>query len=170
MDACKLSGLFILALAVAACGKDPGDLPPPAPPAPPSTSAPLPAFPSWAQPLIGTKAAAPTASGCLGAFDVVVTRHIGAAPGVEAEGWGWLSQSKAAPSHILFVDYESRIVGAAETVRDRPDVPKAIPDVSTQRVGWHGSIGLTNGDVKALALLPDNSTCLLGDMGVGTKS
>jgi hypothetical protein len=125
--------------------------------------APTPPPPIWARSLIGKRLSDfPSSNQCLGAFDLVRTRHVDAEPGVEVEGWAWLKAEKAAPEHILLVDPGNDVVGAGETAMDRPDVSKAVPEVTAVKVGWKGVSTQTSGQMRAFAALPDGALCPLG--------
>ncbi len=149
------------------CGKDKDDAAG-APEVAVKSTAALPDLPDWAKPLMGkTLQDFPTSKACKGAFDVVKVRHAGEKPGVEAAGWAWLTEHKAAPVQLLFADIGGDIVGAGETSIDRPDVPKALSDVTTTKVGWRGVIRATSGKITALAALPDRSLCAVGTKDIG---
>jgi hypothetical protein len=157
--------LLALAAVLSGCGKDRDDAP--AEVAAKST-APLPALPEWAKPLMGkTLQDFPSSKACKGAFDAVKVRHAGTPSGVEVEGWAWLTDQKAAPIQILFVDIGGDIVGAGQTTMDRPDVPKAVSDVTTAKVGWHGVVQAASGKITALAALPDRALCPVGTKDIG---
>jgi hypothetical protein len=130
----------------------------------PVVMTPLPAYPAWAQGLIGSriKADPSNASACRGAFDVVKVRHLGAILGVEVEGWSWLTAAKKPADHIIFVDRRDLVTGAGETTVNRPDVQAAVPIVTQAKVGWHGEIDTNTGTMTALAALPDGGYCTLG--------
>jgi len=139
-----------------------------APAGPGESNAPLPPLPIWSRSLIGKKLTEfPSSNQCVGAFDLVRTRHTAASPGVDVEGWAWLKSEKQAPEHILFVGPDNSVVGAGETTIDRPDVPKAVPEVTISKVGWHGVIPATSGQMRAFAALPDGAICALGAKNIG---
>jgi hypothetical protein len=152
------------ALAFSSCGEDPANT------ATPVSKDPIPAFPVWAQPLIGTVALSPVAKDCVGAFDLVMSQHTGSQAGLEVEGWGWIGANKVAPDHIIFTLPNGKIVGAAETNWDRPDVKKAIPTITTSHVGWRGTMNITSGIVNVYALFPDSTTCSLASKDIAPKS
>jgi len=130
---------------------------------------PLPAYPAWAQSLIGSriKADPSMASACRGAFDVVKVRHLGSIVGVEVEGWSWLTAAKKPADHIVFVDRNGVVMGAGETTVSRPDVQAAIPSVTQVKVGWHGEIDTNTGTITALAALPHGAYCAVGSKEIG---
>jgi hypothetical protein len=130
----------------------------------PASSTPLPPYPAWAVSLIGTDTRSHYTVGdqCIGNFDGVVLRHTGPNAGVEAVGWGWNKDVKSAPDKVVFVDGGGKIVGAANTTEIRPDVPAAIPAITTPKVGWRGVIGLKSGPIRVMALTPGGKLCLIG--------
>ena len=130
----------------------------------PVVTTPLPAYPAWAQSLIGShiKVDPSTASACRGAFDVVKVRHLGPILGDEVEGWSWLMAEKTPAERIVFVDRNGLVTGAGETTVNRPDVSAAIPMVTQPKVGWHGEIDTNTGTMTALAALPDGGYCAVG--------
>jgi len=67
----------------------------------------------------------------------------------------WLKSEKQTPEHILFVGPDNSVVGAGETTIDRPDVPKAVPEVTISKVGRRGIILAASGQMRAFAALPD---------------
>jgi len=171
MDRNRRSGvcLSILAFGCVLVGcKEPGDDAPATPTPTVVSTASLPGLPAWAQPLQG-KALTDfrSSTDCVGAFDVVKTRYTGAASGVEVAGWAWLKMQKKAPDHVLFADSGGGIVGAAETSMNRPDVPKALSEVGGAKVGWLGGVTRTTGNIRAYAVLPDQSLCQVGFKDIG---
>ncbi len=156
-----LAGGLTAALLLSGCGRHHHH----AAEAAPVTQAPLPTMPDWATPLIGKSVlhGFQASKACKGAFDVVALQHGGASPGVEADGWSWLTGEKRPPDQIVFVDDNNTIVGAATTVNERPDVSKAVKEVTVTKVGWHGVIGATTGTIHAYALLPGSTLCPFGD-------
>jgi len=156
-------GLALLGPILAACGDKDDNTP-----AATSSAAPLPAPPAWASAYIGkTQSDFQTSKDCQGAFDIVSARHTGTDPGVEVQGWAWLTQQNAAPDKIIFVGPSGPVIGAAEINMDRPDVPKAIDTIKTSKVGWHGVVKATDGKVLAFAVLPDQSICQIGQKDIG---
>jgi hypothetical protein len=155
--------LALTAATLAGCG-DSGDGPAPAG----QSQAPLPPPPVWSRSLIGKRLTEfPASNQCLGAFDRVATRHTDASPGVEVEGWAWLKAEKQPPEHLLFVDPGGGVVGAGETTTDRPDVSKAIPEVTAQKVGWRGVVSASAGSIRAFAALPNGALCPIGAKDIG---
>ena len=128
------------------------------------TKSPLPPYPGWAQAMIGHRLSdvAKATSPCQGALDLVSTRHVGAHPGVELLGWGWDQQGKRPPAHVVFTDMNGTIVGAGDIDRQRIDVPKAIPGVTTAQVGWTGQAGVVSGELNAIGLTSAGTSCVLG--------
>jgi hypothetical protein len=123
---------------------------------------PLPPYPAWAKPMIGqplTKVLNGRGD-CEGVFDVVISRHAGAHPGVEVGGWAWDKAGQRGVQHILFVDPDNKVIGAAEGGLLRTDVPKAMPEVKSPMVGWRGEIGATTGVALAVGIGANNGACL----------
>jgi hypothetical protein len=133
---------------------------------------PLPPYPAWAAALVGQNMAhVLTGHGvCVGAWDVVTTKHLGTRPGDEAEGWGWDVTAKAPVQHILFVNGDNFIVGAGDGGRPRPDVSKAREDVTSPSTGWHGMIGVTSGKILAVGVTAKNASCNVGSFDLSTTT
>ncbi|MHB8284429.1 MAG: hypothetical protein ACYDD1_07110 [Caulobacteraceae bacterium] len=162
-------GLILVSLGlggVAAC-KDPDPVAVVKP-----VTAPLPAYPAWANGLIGQNAAhVVTGRGaCLGVWDAVTAKHVGAHPGDEAGGWGWDVAAKAPLRHILFVNGDNFIVGAGEGGLPRPDVSKAREDVTSPNSGWHGVLGVTTGKILAVGVTSKNASCSVGAFDLSTTA
>jgi hypothetical protein len=117
---------------------------------------PLPPLPDWAAPLLGRN------TDCKGAFDAIYNLHPDPAKGAQANGWGWLTLSKSAPTQIVITTPAGTIVGAGTVDYDRPDVHEVLPDVTATRVGWHAVIKGGSNSLTAMALLPNNGVCELG--------
>ena len=79
----------------------------------------------------------------------------GGVAGRRCRGGAWLKSEKQTPEHILFVGPDNSVVGAGETTIDRPDVPKAVPEVTISKVGRRGIILAASGQMRAFAALPD---------------
>jgi hypothetical protein len=129
-----------------------------------TVNTPLPPYPAWSAAMIG-KPLARVVQGkanCFGVFDAVAARHSGAQPGVEVEGWAWDKTAKQAVQHVLIVDLNDNILGAADGgIRPRSDVLAAYPDMTTKLVGWRGVVGATSGTVLAVGLGAKGGQCAL---------
>lgn len=126
---------------------------------------PLPSLPGWSQALIGQslKGLFPNRAPCLGNLDAVRVRYLGEPEGVAIVGWGWDPQTKAAPPRVLLVDDSSLIRGAGVSGAPRPNVPKAVPGVTSAKVGWVAHAPRLVGPLDAWGVLADGKTvCQLG--------
>ncbi len=144
--------------ALSGCGKPEDDG------ASPNTVAtPLPPYPAWAAGMIGKPLAAvvKAKADCFGVFDVISAKHTGASPGVEVDGWAWDKAAKQPVQHILIVDLDDRVVGAAESGHPRGDVVAAYPFITSKFVGWHGIAGVTTGTLLAVGLGANGGKCSL---------
>jgi hypothetical protein len=153
------AALWIAALgALAGCGKPEDDGA-----SPNTVTTPLPPYPAWSAGMIGKPLAA-VAKGkanCFGVFDAIAAKHVGAKPGVEVDGWAWDKAAKQPVRHVLIVDLNDRIVGAADVVTARPDVVAAYPYITSKIVGWHGVAGTITGTVLAVGLGATGGQCSL---------
>jgi hypothetical protein len=161
VDATRLicAALWIVAVgAVAGCGKPEDDGAPIN-----SVVTPLPPYPAWSAGMIGKPLAAVVKgkADCKGVFDAVVLTHTGVKPGVEVEGWAWDATAKQGVQHILIVDLDDHIVGAANGGRPRTDVSNSNPDITSKFTGWHGVVGLSQGSVLAVGLGAKGGQCSL---------
>jgi len=128
-----------------------------------TVATPLPPYPAWSASMIG-KPLAEVVKGkanCIGVFDTVTATHTGANPGVEVEGWAWDAAAKHGVQHVLIVDLNDRIIGAADGGRPRADVPPAFPTITSPLVGWHGVVGQTTGTALAVGLGATGGECSL---------
>lgn len=133
------------------------------------TQAPLPPPPGWAADLMGKQLRAlfPTTGECLGNADAVRTRFVGPAAGTQIAGWAWDLARHQAPPRILVVDQDFIIRGAGETGEKRPGVPKAKPEVTSDRVGWQAITPRLTGGLDFWGLLADGRTiCKVGHLGL----
>jgi hypothetical protein len=143
------------AVVLSSCGKEARE------DAPPTASTPLPALPAWAAPILGKKVDAiyANSTACKGHTDLKQL-HDGSPAGFWVEGWAWDAAGKVPAARIVFTDSNTAIVGAAAGgVKDRPDVSKALPDVTSPKTGWAGSIEKSGGKVTAFAITADNKAC-----------
>jgi hypothetical protein len=128
-----------------------------------TVTTPLPPYPAWSVGMIG-KPLSSVVQGkadCFGVFDVVSAKHTGATPGVEVDGWAWDKAAKQPVHHVLIVDLNDRILGAADSGRPRADVVAAYPYMTTNLMGWHGEAGVTTGTVLAVGLGAKGGRCSL---------
>jgi hypothetical protein len=156
--------LAVAALGVAAGGALSGCGKPEYDGAMPNTvKTPLPPYPAWAKDMIGKPLGAVVKgkANCIGVFDNVSATHDGAVPGSEVEGWAWDSEAKQGVQHILIVDLNDRIIGAAQGGRPRPDVAAAYPNMTSNLSGWHGEVGATTGTALAVGLGAKGGECSL---------
>jgi hypothetical protein len=129
-----------------------------------TVTTPLPPYPAWSAGMIGKPLGSVVRgkADCLGVFDAVAAKHVGVKPGFEVDGWAWDKTAKQGVQHILIVDLDDHIVGAAEGgVVSRPDVPANMPIVTSKQVGWHGVVGATTGTVLAVGLGAAGGQCSL---------
>lgn len=137
----------------------------------PTSTEPLPPTPDWAQAYMGKtlKDALPTEStDCVGNTDDVDLHYAGATTGVRIEGWGWDKAAKTPVEHILLVDDKSgQVVGAGQTGKARPDVPKARPEVTSPTTGWEATTSKTAGGLYAYGLMGGGkAVCRLGHINL----
>jgi hypothetical protein len=128
-----------------------------------TVTTPLPPYPAWSAGMIG-KPLASVVKGkadCFGVFDAISAKHIGAKPGSEVEGWAWDKAAKQPVQHVLIVDMDDRIVGAADSGKPRADVVAAYPYITSKDVGWHGVLGATTGTMLAVGLGANGGQCSL---------
>lgn len=156
--------LTVAALALAACGKHHKEAEGNAP----ATAAPLPAIPAWAAPMMGKniESAFGSSATCKGHFDNVLARYTTAPAGVVVQGWAWDTTGGKAVDRVLLTDSASVVVGAASGGVKRPDVPAALPDVTSQTTGWNGPVQASGGEVTAYALLNDTTACKISTLDI----
>ena len=123
---------------------------------------PAPPLPAWAAGVMGQplSSLAKGSVTCRGYIDVAV-RHVGAKPGIAIEGWAWDIKDAKPLSRVLFIDSTSRVIGAAEVGRSRPDVMRAMPMVKSPAVGWSGVTYATSGMISAVGVTAASQTCVL---------
>jgi hypothetical protein len=124
---------------------------------------PLPPYPAWSVAMIGKPLASVVhgKADCMGVFDDVLASHAGAKPGSEVGGWAWDKTAKKGVQHILIVDLDDHIIGAAEGGLRRPDVPPNMPGVTSEFVGWRGVTEATTGTALAVGLAANGGQCAL---------
>ncbi len=155
--ACIALGIAALS-ALGGCGKPEDDGV-----SPNTVKTPLPPYPAWSVGMIGKPLAGVVRgkANCMGVFDNVSATHVGAKPGSEVVGWAWDAAAKRPVQHILIVDLNDRVIGAADGGNVRPDVPAAMPMVTSKFTGWHGVVGATTGTVLAVGLGANGGQCSL---------
>ncbi|HVW54954.1 MAG TPA: hypothetical protein VHC00_04680 [Rhizobiaceae bacterium] len=77
-------------------------------------------------------------------------------------GWGWDVKAKTLPKAALFVAAGNKIAGVAQPGVSRPDVPKALPEVTSDKAGWNGVLPGNTGEVTTYLLLSTGEACPLG--------
>lgn len=97
-------------------------------------------------------------SRCQGFFDTVTGvissgSEANSAQG-RATGWVWDNEQASVPSTIVISDEKGVIVGLGLTGYRRPDVSKAIPEISSPHSGWQGLVnGVAGSSLTAYAVL-----------------
>lgn len=141
-------------------------LPPPtAAKALPADDKPAPPVPAWAAPLMGKplRTVFPADGVCMGNTDRVTRVHRGPPPGAVIVGWAWEYAAKAPVPRVVLVDASDTIVGVGEAGQSRPDVPRAVPAVTSPRTGWEGVAHALTGPVKAYGVIDrGRAVCALG--------
>ena len=125
-----------------------------------------PAFQEWVLPLIDqsiTKAF-PRSLECRGNVDVVTWRYRGKPPGSQVQGWSW-NVGAAKPFERVLFTVDGKIVGGGHGGRDRPDVPKALPEIRSAVTGWEGLTSQIGGTLIAWGVDPvAGAACRLGEI------
>jgi hypothetical protein len=125
----------------------------------------LPPPPAWAADLVGKglQTVFPNLADCLGNTDGVKARYTLGAGGSRVAGWGWDAKAKAPIGRVVLIDRNALIRGAGEGGYRRKDVPKALPDVTSEATGWQADTALSSGPLDAYGVLADGKTiCRLG--------
>ena len=133
-------------------------LPPPAAAkAIPTEAGGAPELPAWLSPLIGRafRTAYPRDGVCVGNTDGITRLYTGSPRGAQIVGWAWDHANKAPAARVVLVDPAGRIVGGGETGTERADVPRAIPTVTSSKVGWEAVSTVTVGRIDAFAVIED---------------
>jgi hypothetical protein len=157
--------IVLAAAALAACGPSGKTGQAPARPAAPKVAGPLPALPAWASAYMGRRLSdiGPQSDACLGNTDAVRRVYAGPPAGAAIVGWGFDSHGGQRVDRVLLTDADLRVVGAGEGGRDRPDVPRAQPQIKDPSTGWRALSTATSGPVLAFALIDGGRTiCPLG--------
>jgi hypothetical protein len=125
---------------------------------------PLPAAPAWAGEVLGKPVSSVVrgATTCKGAVDVTDRHNSKVAPGDEIQGWAWDVQGKSAPARLLLTDGSAKVIGAGVVNRNRPDVPKALPEVKTPMVGWTVVTRSTSGVANVVGVSASGALCTIG--------
>lgn len=135
-------------------------LPPPAATkAIPTEAGGAPALPSWLSPLIGKpfRTVFPRDGVCVGNTDGITRLYTGAPRGAQVVGWAWDHAEKAPAPRVVLVDAAGNIVGGGVTGTERADVPRAIPTITSLKVGWEAVSTVTMGRVDAFAVIEDGT-------------
>src|SRR6185437_13583400 len=98
-------------------------------------------------PLIGKglRAAFPGLGDCLGNTDGVKARYTAGAGGSRIAGWGWDPKARAPIGRVVLIDRNAVIRGAGEGGYRRKDVPRHLPDVTSETTGWRADTALSAG-------------------------
>lgn len=125
----------------------------------PTDPGPAPPHPAWVAPLIGRelRAVFPKDGVCVGNSDGVARLHTGSPRGARIVGWAWDYEQKAPAPRVVLVDAAGAIVGGGETGFPRPDVPRAIPSITSQTSGWEAVSSVTAGRVQAYGVIHDGA-------------
>lgn len=102
---------------------------------------------------------------CAGSYDLHSIQVVGYhPPGIFFTGWAWDQDQKRPLRDLLVLDEHNRIAGYAQTTMPRPDVPRAIPAVTDERVGWQGyaPYSLAGKAIHVVGLENGSVTCRLG--------
>ena len=116
---------------------------------------------SWVGSSLDQHAASVGDDQCLGWVDLKQAHADGTAK-TDFSGWAWDVKPAVPPQAILLVESSKNIAGYAQPTIARPDVMKAVPAVTSDKVGWKTSIDSGSGEVKAYALLSSGNACPLG--------
>jgi outer membrane protein OmpA-like peptidoglycan-associated protein len=132
---------------------------------PPIVAHPMPAYPAFARASIGKPLHAVyprTSTRCLGYLDGVLLKYVWHGTGAKLYGWGYDLAAAAPVRHVLFADAAGTIVGAGTGGFTRPDVPAAVPSITSRTTGWQGYVGVTSRPVNAWVVLRNGAVCRLG--------
>jgi hypothetical protein len=130
-----------------------------------ATSASIPGPPAWAKGLLGQplRIAYPLDGKCVGNNDGLKHRYDDGAGGVDIAGWAWDPATKAPVQRVVLVDALFIVRGAGDTGARRRDVPRVVPQITSQTTGWEALTPLNTGSLDAYGLLADGrSVCRLG--------
>lgn len=154
----------ILAVSAASFALASCDNPKPRAGDPPAIAAGAAAIPAWAVSLMDKELAVvfPKEGACKGNIDALDQFVERPEPGATLNGWAWNMAAGAPVDRIVFADDEGIIVGAGAGGFERPDVPKAIAEVTTPKVGWRGFATRQQGAVRAFGVVSEGTICNLG--------
>jgi hypothetical protein len=127
-----------------------------------------PPTPTWAAGLMNQPIgrAFPDKGVCLGNTDGVKLRYHGGA-GVRLAGWGWDPRRRAPVEHVLVAGPDGLIAGAGESGTRRLDVPRVLPDVTSDTTGWEAVTWRSAGPIDVFGVLADGHTlCGLGHLAL----
>lgn len=133
----------------------------------PTSASPAPVLPAWGRQLEGRQLASyrkAAAGGCQGFVDAVLFRYAGSPSGVEIAGWGWDLAAKR-PFDKVLITSGGTIVGAGTGGAERPDVPKALPAITSPKTGWTAVVHKDSGGVQAWGV-SESTVCALGQLDV----
>lgn len=116
---------------------------------------PAPPVPAWALAAMGKPlhAVFPRDGVCMGNTDGILRLHAGEPRGARIVGWGWEPAVKAPVPRVVVVDASGVIVGAGETGQNRPDVPRAVPAITSLTTGWEAVSYSTTGKVSLFGVI-----------------
>lgn len=95
---------------------------------------------------------------CIGNFDAAVPAE--GAAGYRVVGWAWDAVNSRPAERVLIADSSGRVVGLASAGIQRPDVPAAIAEVTSDRAGWYG-YAQPAGTIRAYARMNARLACPL---------
>ena len=131
-------------------------LPPPAATkAIPTETGGAPALAAWLSPMIGKPFRTVFARDgvCVGNTDGITRLYTGSPRGAQIVGWAWEHAENAAAPRVVLVDAAGVIVGGGVTGTERADVPRAIPTITSSKVGWEAVSTVTVGRIDAYAVI-----------------
>jgi hypothetical protein len=94
---------------------------------------------------------------CRGSFDRAAPVSGGAST-FSIAGWAWDRISKTPPDGIVAVGSDGKVIGYASVTDARPDVRRAVAEVATRRVGWHGFLKSDPGNTITAYAVMNNMT------------
>ena len=74
----------------------------------------------------------------------------------------WDVQGRQAPARVLLTDAGSKVIGAGEINRDRPDVRKGQPEVKSSKVGYTLVTHATSGVASVVGVTGKGALCVIG--------
>jgi len=121
----------------------------------PTVRQPAPPAPAWLAPLLGRplRAAFPRDGVCLGNTDNVILLYAGEPRRGLVVGWGWEVAAKAPLVRVVLTDTSGAIIGGGVSGLPRPDVPKAMPAVTSDKAGWEAVVPVVPGRVSAYGVV-----------------